>query len=1072
MHRQRLTRADWLFLGTCALLFAASLFVVLRYFGAAFPEASIDFKHDRDSSRAIAASLLASQQLDVRDMKRASYFDTDDTARIFLERSLGLDEANRVMGKTAHVWYWHHRWFKPLQEEEYAVEIAPEGAIVRFSRRIPEARAMPDPGLAGARAIADGFLIRAGARDLRFLSQSERKLPRRVQRIFTWESASVRPANASYRHVVTVDGNAVSGYSQRLKVPDQWLRSYRELRSKNEAAGSADTVLMIVTMIAIVVMFIIRLRRGDLHLRFMLAVGAISVVLVTAVTLNQLPATLAGYNTTTSYAAFVTGIIVNTVMQTLGTAMLLIVICGTGEVFYRERLPQQLALPRLWTKRALSSKRVFRSFVLGYTLVPLFIAYQVVFYLTARRFGAWSPADVPYSDILNSALPWAAVLFAGFFPAFSEEFLSRAFSIPFFQRFLRWRWLAIVVAAFLWGFGHATYANQPFWIRGVEVGLVGIVAGFVMDRYGLLALLIWHYTIDALYTALLLFSSGNAYYIFSAGLATLIFAVPMIVAIVSYVRNGGFIADDDLTNATLPVHPPPPVVVDTTEAPLPPPLRVTPRALVICVALLAIAALLLANRRPSVNDAIDYRITSAEAKRIAVAHVRDVMKQPIPAIVIAAPSEGFRAWNRDSSRQEGGSTTGFDDVAATYIARRQGVAKTARTFRETLPAGNYAVRMFTPSRKEEYSVDVDPRTSRVILYEKQQDEARRGAQLERDAALAIARRAFATYGVPLASFELREALTFQQPARRDWLFHFEERTPIVADAFRRVSVRVSGDEVTQFAKHVKVPDAVYREAETRTFLDVVALVLKLAAAVVALAIVIVGLITATRRGGLPWRRALKWTLALAIIPVAETIAGYETSLFGYSTSVAWETFRFGLVIDALRNVGLTLGLLFLSLAGIEATAPYLPRIFKRASLARFGRSAVVRALTAIALLVIVLVGIAQLRAATGFVAIHGVAADDEVTQRFPALFGAASALTMAILFTAAAAMYATAVASAKRRWTPAVLTIGLAFALLLDAGNSLRELPLNALEALLVAAALWIIARHILGANPLAWPLA
>ena len=44
---------------------------------------------------------------------------------------------------------------------------------------------------------------------------------------------------------------------------------------------------------------------------------------------------------------FLTQIIVITVLQSIGTAMLLIVICGAGEVLYRERLPTQLAIPRL-----------------------------------------------------------------------------------------------------------------------------------------------------------------------------------------------------------------------------------------------------------------------------------------------------------------------------------------------------------------------------------------------------------------------------------------------------------------------------------------------------------------------------------------------------------------------------------------------------------------------------------------------------------------------------------------------------------------------------------------------------
>src|SRR6185295_15490218 len=134
-----------------------------------------------------------------------------------------------------------------------------------------------------------------------------------------------------------------------------------------------------------------------------------------------------------------------------------------------------------------------------------------VFYIIANKLGAWAPRDVAYSDLLSTAFPWVYVLFFGFLPALSEEFISRMFSIPFFERALRSTTLAVVVSAFIWGFGHASYPNQPFWIRGLEVGLAGIVFGLVMLRFGIAAVVICHFSVDALYTAFVLIRSPNLY---------------------------------------------------------------------------------------------------------------------------------------------------------------------------------------------------------------------------------------------------------------------------------------------------------------------------------------------------------------------------------------------------------------------------------------------------------------------------------------------------------------------------------------------------------------------------------
>lgn len=1056
---QRLARRDWLLIAICLALTAICVGIVARYFDAAFPEASIDFKVDRNSSRPIAEKLLAAQHVSVRDMKHAVRFDADSQARIFLERTLGLEQTQRILRDDVRVWSWHHRWFQPLVEEEVSVDVAPTGEIVGYSHKLPENRAASGTG------SSLQFLDSIGIRDrLILVSSSERRLPKRIQRIYTFESARIRPAGAVYRHTVTIDGDIVTGYSQQLKVPDAWQRSYRELRSKNAAAGSVDWILMVVVMIGAVVIFVVRLWRGDVPVRFVLAIGIASVVLTAFVVLNQMPSELAWYDTTESYAAFIARLIFTRgIVPCLGTAMMLMVVCGAGEVLYRERLPNQLAMPRLWTRKALASKRVFLSLVLGYALVPMFIAYQVVFYLVARRFGAWAPAEVPYDEMLNTALPWAAVLFAGFFPAFSEEFLSRAFTIPFVQRIVRSRIFAIVLAGFIWGFGHSGYPNQPWWIRGVEVGLAGILAGFLMDRFGLLPLLIWHYTIDAVYTATLLFASGNTYYVVSAAISSLIFAVPLVVSIVLYVRNRGFVPDDDLTNATLPTSPPPAKVeTAAVAAQFGDAMRLTRTRVYVCIALVLVAVAAIAFRPGSPSDAIDYRINKEQAKTIATWHVQ----RPF-ASIIALPVDGFRSWDRGDSREDGGAPGGFDGIAATWLVQNGvSIPELTKIFREKIEAGTWMVRFFTPMKKEEVFVEVDPRTSKVVGYHKYQNEENAGPSLAQPQALATASQAFRRYGLDPAAFELKESLSYLQPRRLDWLFHFDERKPLAPEAFRRVTVRVAGAEVTQFNKTIKVPESVYRDAATQTLLNVVLFVLKIAGMVMLVAIVIAGLVIASRRHGLPWRRALRWTLVLSIIPIASYVARYESQLFGYSTSVAWETFRVSLITNFVFEVGMQVGMIFLALAGLEAAVPYALNVLTAEGRARFGKSAVIAALTAISVLVIADVGarfVAHAVPSSGEVMIS---VPGEVATPLPALTEGGLALMGSIVLSGVVALYAITL----RRWAAAITIVGVFFATL-DPLVTARQAPLMLARGVVVALIVWGLARYVLDANPLAWPL-
>ena len=157
------------------------------------------------------------------------------------------------------------------------------------------------------------------------------------------------------------------------------------------------------------------------------------------------------------------------------------------------------------------------------------------------------------------------MLLIGFLPAVSEEGISRMFSISFLDRIGAGRILAVVLPAIIWGFGHAAYPNQPFYIRGVEVGVAGILMGFLMLRYGVLPLLVWHFTVDAIYTAFLLLRSGNTYYVVSGSIAAGILLLPLAASAISYRKRGGFLPEEGLTNGDEGFVPTPPAAALAPE---------------------------------------------------------------------------------------------------------------------------------------------------------------------------------------------------------------------------------------------------------------------------------------------------------------------------------------------------------------------------------------------------------------------------------------------------------------------------------------------------------------------------
>ncbi|SVE51793.1 uncharacterized protein METZ01_LOCUS504647, partial [marine metagenome] len=96
---------------------------------------------------------------------------------------------------------------------------------------------------------------------------------------------------------------------------------------------------------------------------------------------------------------------------------------------------------------------------------------------------------------------------------------------------------------------HANYPAQPFYIRAIEVSTMGIFVSWIFIRYGILATLIWHFSVDAFYSAMILLRSSNAYFITTGAVCAGLVLFPLIYAIISYRKNGGFVSSDHLVNA-------------------------------------------------------------------------------------------------------------------------------------------------------------------------------------------------------------------------------------------------------------------------------------------------------------------------------------------------------------------------------------------------------------------------------------------------------------------------------------------------------------------------------------------
>jgi Type II CAAX prenyl endopeptidase Rce1-like len=770
------------------LILLAAVYIRFNYYKA-FPEASIDLRLSKPRITDEAARFAAAQGFRTAGYREITLFDPDDDARLYLERELGVEKANRLMHRQVSVWRWRARWFEPPRKEEAQVLVSPDGRIVGYDHVVPEDQAGARLSMVAARAIAKQFLDGRTSAPSHLVEEQLQQKPNRYDYEFTWEENGFRAKDATYRYTVVVQGGRIGKYSEYLHVPESWTRQFGAMRSKNDLYATIAEGFWVPLIIAALVLIVRWLRRKAIPWRRLIAIAGAVAALMAISQLNSMPLSVDQFPTSSPYPQTVLLIILGALGVGVGVFFYIIIPAGAGEPLYRGIAPDSLSLRNLFTSYGVSTRRFFRSTLAGYGFAAVHIAYLVAFYLIGQKVGVWSPQDVNYSDLLSTHLPWIYPIATASMAAASEEFWFRLLAIPLLKRALRFTWLAVIIPAFLWGFLHANYPQEPAYIRGIEVGLIGIGAGFMMLRFGILSTLVWHYTVDASLMGMFLFQAGSWYLRVSGWILAIAVLAPLLISIVMYQRRGGFAIEEaaEETPGPLPSETPEP------EGPAVEPAKPRwPALYLYAAAAVALIAGLLAH--PTVfGSFIHVRLSRDDAQRIAMAAVPDA-----------------RSWEIATDFIPNLDVSGFE-----YIRRVAGTAAAQAAVRDHTATGVWRVRFFHAMQKDERRLYIDQQ-GRIFRSDLILDEKAPGASLPQDQALAIGQKQ-----LPPGPWTLVDSSQTHRDHRTDYSFVWEDPAFKAGAARARVSIQILGDRPSMLRQFLKLPEAWLRDFQSlkiRTFI--------------------------------------------------------------------------------------------------------------------------------------------------------------------------------------------------------------------------------------------------------------
>ena len=795
------------------LTIAVILFALFILWDESLPLASPKIEVTRGQSRQIAERFLEQRGLSVEGSHHSSVFGYSDQSQVFIDRALGQKALERLQGAPVRLWWWENRWFKDGAVQEDWVDVSLDGRVTYFWHKLADEDPGGDLGRDAAYALALGFLDSQQLQEtsLELLDESSQSYDYRTDYTFTWDLKGFVEADSRYRYDVRVQGDQIGSYQESLRRPESWVRSYTELRARNGAASQVAGTFGGVLSCLVVLALLAHLVKGEttpeelgipqapwrdwwswkksnnLYLQgfrqsYLFRCFCLTAVVVGLGEINELPLALYAHQTTDSYSQTVVEALLWSFTASVCWGLWFVVLCWSCGVLFRVVYPSQIPFSKLFGWQTLRLRGFAERVALGLVLLGVHALFFRTFYWIAEGLGAWSPASVSYVGLLTGYLPWATALNVGFLAAVGEELVYRVFAITWLKRMGASNWLAVTLPALLWGFQHCFYPQQPFFIRGLELTLLGIVYGIFFLKWGPIPGLVAHFSWNAYASSGVLIKSHEPYLVLSGVVCA--GALFWVLLASLYVRRRWGVLDYEQEAPDVP-KPGPLEVVDVDE----PPVR--GRILLFGLALVSIVS--------------------------TAGYLGS--EPPLAPVNVSASQAVERA--REDLRQRGIDVTGYKVALSTfeglgardeYLWRRGGIELYRQTYSGSWNGTFWQVRFFQPSVLQEYFLRVDASSGALVYYRSSLAEVAPGANLKPKQAEKLARdlvrqRSGHEPGKVVSS----KAVV--RPHRTDHEFSFVAQGVgelDLGDARVLDSVEVQGDVPQAFVRYLDINDSWWR----------------------------------------------------------------------------------------------------------------------------------------------------------------------------------------------------------------------------------------------------------------------
>ena len=489
-----------------------------------FPSITTPISLNKDQAIAKAKTLNQKSPLALQSAQAAASYQTDTNLVNYLSLE---DKTNNLLNhtidnKVTQTSFWTVRLYASGKIQENNFIFAPNGSNYGFSVILPENLELPTLSKSKASTLANEALKSykiegINANDYTLKDYTQDKKPSRIDHHFTFENSKKSLSKAKLQIIIVISGDKVSKIIPAIKLPENFLKNYNNMRSYNIKLGAYGQTLILLGYGALALLALyIGGKKRQINWKENLYASIIITIIMALSSYNFLPLQwFGGYETTQSSGNFILNYIGNTIYSSLYTCIQLTLIFCCAEYLTRKSLPD---LPQLWSFRHFScaqSKTISYLVSIGYIIFGISVGYSAAFYLIAQKIPAvWLPTGPLFDpDIISTYVPFYMPISLSIQAGVMEECLFRALPIASFvllgRKFkhpLAALIFIIPVQAIIFGLAHAAYPQQPSFIRVIELAIPFTLYGLVYIKYGLLPCITAHYLFDVYQMSLMLFN--------------------------------------------------------------------------------------------------------------------------------------------------------------------------------------------------------------------------------------------------------------------------------------------------------------------------------------------------------------------------------------------------------------------------------------------------------------------------------------------------------------------------------------------------------------------------------------